>query len=776
MKQLHYTIIFVLITWVSHAQSFKLSHPETGIKLVSENANEILVQVDVSEFNTDKQQTPAGQFLKLTIPGFTYSGKFGQPQLPTIYKLIEIPQEASIKVDVVSADVEFIDFITSGITEKVYPNQAPVSKSVLPKDLKFQYEATAYNQNQYSNNGLAEVELLGESRGTRLGRLKICPFEYNPVTNRMKVYKQIKVKVQFVGADIDKTEEVKKVYGSDFFNTPAFNTLQSNHQKTNGVRSLTGPDRFVIVSDPAFKAALQPFVKWKTKKGFKVIEAYTDDPAVGKTTTTIKNYLKGLYTSANATNPAPVFLLLVGDVANIPAFSGKTDTHYTDLYYGEYTGDYLPELFYGRFSATTAAQVTAMVDKTLMYEQYLMPDPSYLKSALLVSGVDASFATKHGNGQINYISSTYVNAAHDFTPTIYLYPASGNNASNIISKVNAGVSLYNYTAHGLETGFGDPSFSVTTVNSMTNAKKYGLLIGNCCLTNKFDYGTCFGEALLRKSNGGAIGYIGASNTSTWDEDYWWAVGSGTVTTNPTYQQTGLGAYDLLFHDHNEPDTKWKITNGQVVNAGNLAVVAAGSSDANRYWEIYHLMGDPSLMSYMSVPKKMTVTHNATGAVGTTSLTVKAEQYAYAAVSLNGVLLDAKHIDASGSVTLNFPAINTASVVDVVVTKQFKEPYVGTYTVGGTSGIAQQEADNSLFVVSPVESKTLKYMIYLSNENTVDVQVFSIDGKLVKNERLQLNKGRNDLSMDLNSCESGVYFVKVTGKAISSHSRIFVSEL
>ncbi|EKD84080.1 MAG: hypothetical protein ACD_39C00259G0002 [uncultured bacterium] len=33
-------------------------------------------------------------------------------------------------------------------------------------------------------------------------------------------------------------------------------------------------------------------------------------------------------------------------------------------------------------------------------------------------------------------------------------------------------------------------------------------------------------------------------------------------------------------------------------AGNLAVEASSSSRKQYYWEVYHLMGDPSLKTYM----------------------------------------------------------------------------------------------------------------------------------------------------------------------------------
>ena len=144
---------------------------------------------------------------------------------------------------------------------------------------------------------------------------------------------------------------------------------------------------------------------------------------------------------------------------------------------------------------------------------------------MLISGVDASYAPTYGNGQINYGTSYYFNNNNGITSNTFLYPASGSSGSQILSIASQGVAFINYTAHGWESGWADPEFDVNDVNNMSNSNKYPTMVGNCCLTNAFDSGECFGEALLRKSNAGAIGYIGGSDVTYLKEDYWWGVGS-----------------------------------------------------------------------------------------------------------------------------------------------------------------------------------------------------------------------------------------------------------
>ncbi|MDG2264273.1 MAG: C25 family cysteine peptidase, partial [Flavobacteriales bacterium] len=361
----------------------------------------------------------------------------------------------------------------------------------------------------------------------------------------------------------------------------------------------TYPVKYVIVADPDFESALQPLVEWKTRKGFIVVEAYTNDPAVGSTTSSIHAYLKDMYDNATIADPAPTYLLIVGDDAQVPSFDNGN--HLADMYYCEFDGggDFYPELYYGRFSGVDIEDIEIQVAKTLVYEQYTFPNPSFLDEVVLVAGVDASMAPTYGNGQINYGTDNYFNATHGLTIYNYLYGSGTPITSDmpaasaaIISDVSNGVGVANYTAHCGSSGWSDPSFSTADVPGLQNDNEFGLLIGNCCQSNKFDEPICFGEALLRANNKGAVGYIGGSNNTYWNEDYWWGVGStSNITADPTYSGTGLGIYDCLMHENGEQQDDWFITQGQILHSGNLAVTQAGGSEQYS-WEIYHLMGDP----------------------------------------------------------------------------------------------------------------------------------------------------------------------------------------
>ena len=684
LQALFLAICFFLTSFSLYAENIKLNDGKTAIKVVENTYLKLQVENALADINFFEVKTDKGVFTEFNIEGYSYTQKIGFPKLPVNRRLIEIPMNSTAIVNVIDFKVNEYTLEELGISNIVLPTQPQVNKGE-EGETEIVINERAYQENSFTPTNLVTVDVLGIMRGIRIARLNIAPIQYNPVTNTVRIYEEVNVEVLFEGADVISTINMKKSTSNIFFNGMRHQIL--NYKTLESKELITdSPVKYVIVSDPMFETQLQPFIEWKTKKGFKIIEAYTNDPNVGTTTTSIKAYLYGLYQEGTPDDPPPAFVLFVGDVQQIPAFNGTTGGHVTDLYYCEYTGDMLPELYYGRFSAQNTGQLQPQIDKTLEYEQYLMPDPSYLDEVVLVSGMDGSFAQDWGNGQINYGTENYFNAAHGITAHVYLYPESGSNAANIIQHVSDGVSFGNYTAHCSSSGWADPSFTTSNVPGLQNANKYGLLVGNCCQSSAFDVNACFAEALLRAENKGALGYIGGSNNTQWDPDYYWGVGVGPISENPpSYEETTMGAYDGTFHDHGEPIEDWYITQDQMIFIGNLAVAEGAPSSGNYYWEIYNLMGDPSLMIYFSEPPELTITYPGAMMLNSETFTVTTEPYAYVGISREGVLHGAGIADETGIAIVSLDPISDPGEVDIVVTKQNRQPHIGTVVVTAPDG-------------------------------------------------------------------------------------------
>ena len=554
---------------------------------------EVNVKLANIELLSNNKSSRLSNYIELSSSGLMKIFDAGKPNIPVFSKLIECPLDASVSFKILGYDEEIIDLSAKGFNEKIIPAQPSISKSEVPN--KFYIDTIAYSEDKYYNADIIAFEDAGILRSVRIGRVEIRPIQYNPIQNKLRILNNLKIQIVFSGSNHSKTEEMKIKYSNSAYDNLIGNFVPNlvRQQQSRFVKTT-----YVIVSDRKFQSTLIPFIAHKQQLGYNVIVGYTDEPNVGRTTASIKNYLKSLYDSPPSGYAPPLYVLLVGDVAEIPSF--QMPWHVSDLYYFDYTGDNLPDVFYGRFSASNINQLLPQIEKTIEYENKTMLDTSYLQNAVLVAGFDNSKEI-YTNGQVNYATNQYFNSSNQITAYTYLQPEppNANYSADIKSKINAGVGYVNYTAHCLSSGWANPSFERSDIANLTNEHKYGLWVNNCCNSNRFEILECFGEAAMRASNKGAVGYIGASNSTRWDEDFWWSVGFKTVSLNPPYNANNLGAYDKMFHTNGESPDVWCNTQGQLLVGGNLAVQQSTSYFKLDYWEMYHLMGDPSLAIHIA---------------------------------------------------------------------------------------------------------------------------------------------------------------------------------
>ena len=591
-------LLFALVSIQSvhsqNEQQIKLGAASSSLKVsASEDRNVLSISTSISLLNVRKVRTKGGEFIELGSQDLVKIFGKGQPNIPVYSKVIEVPLEAVIDFEIIGFEQEIVELKEHNINKKIIPAQPSLSKSDDPEKIPFYYDEKLYQKDAYLDTQIVEIENLGIMRSARIARIQIKPIQYNPVQNKLRILNNLTIRINFIEANHLKTKEMKQKYSSRIYESLLSNFVLNIIDR---FKLLKTSATYVIVSDPDFESTMQPFIQWKQSLGYDVIEAYTDQTSVGNTTTSIKNYLEDLYNNPPPGLDPPEYILFVGDIDQIPSFNGTQGSHITDFYYCEYTGDMLPDVFYGRFSANNVTELEPQIEKTLKYGKYLKPYPSYIYRATLVAGADASHATTYGNGQINYGENMYFNSSQDISANTYLQPEpyTADYSTDIISDINNGVGFANYTAHCSADGWSNPSFSTSDIGSLTNLNKYGLWVGNCCKSNKFNVYECFGEAALRAEDKGAIGYIGGTNSTYWDEDFWWAVGFKSISSNPAYDANHLGCFDKLFHTHSESSDQWCTTQGQLLWGGNLAVDESTSSLKTYYWEIYQLMGDPSL--------------------------------------------------------------------------------------------------------------------------------------------------------------------------------------
>jgi subtilisin-like proprotein convertase family protein len=659
-----------------------LGGEEPQLTLLSESKAGLTYRIEVGKLEALTVSTKGGEFTQLFIPGFHHSQTEGAPQLPQMNRLIAVPYGADVRLEITGEVVRTIKLADHGLVHPVLPHQPSLSKSQRVEDVPFVYDEAAYRQVRVAAP-LASVHDQGRLRAVDFARLEIAPVRYLPATGELEIVESLQVTVHHAG-DWSRNEQLLAATYSPFFDV-VYARIDGTSLFRGRGDLVRNPVKLVIVTPPQFAATLGEFTAWKIERGFEVITGIIGSPEVGTTTASIQSYLHGLYNAATPDDPAPSFVVFVGDVAECPTWTISSNV--TDRPYCDVDNDNIPDMYYGRLSATNTSMLQAILDKTMMYDTFSMPDPSYLENVTLIAGHDSYWAPTHANGTIRYGEDYYFNAAHNIHANAYYHPQSSGQSAQIINDCNTGIGFINYTAHGSTTSWSSPSMTQANINAMTNDGKYFLAIGNCCQTSMYSVAECFGETFLRAPNKGAIGYIGGSHNTYWHEDVYWSVGvlpQSQIRDGMTYEETGLGAYDGLFHtmpnEVDDPST-WYVTNYAIIMCGNLAVQESGSSLTNYYWNIYNLLGDPSLSTYLGLAQTNPMSYPQTVFVGVPTLTVHAVHGTYIGLTQEGVLVGSGLVDASGQVAIAFNQVLTPGVpLKMVAMAQNRIPVIAELNV------------------------------------------------------------------------------------------------
>ena len=556
----------------------------------------------------------------------------------------------------------------------------PLRKDQKPEDVPFAYNEKAYNVKGFVERPIAQVQIQGTMRGIQIGALTVNPVQYDAATNSIRVYNDIEVEVRYSQYDKSASyNEFARTFSPYFAGvySQMFNWRDDVYDEHPDLWQ--NPVYMLIIADRMFEECIQEWLAWKTTKGFFLSVNYTDE--IGTSAAAIRAFIQEEYEKG-----APTFLMIMGDKNQVAASATGSETHcVTDLQYSSVDGDQFPDMYHSRFPAETVAQMTAMLNKALEYEMYTMPDPSYLNNVLLIAGEDSGWGVTVGRPTIWYATNYYYNEDHGYA-NVYEY--SHGVYTGCYSHLNTGVGFANYTAHGSNTSWAGPSFTVSDVNNLTNEHKYFLAMGNCCEAADWGInGTCFGEAMVRAENKAAYAYIGSCPSTYWLNDYYFGVG-GTARhdgTMPSYEETTMGFYDAMWTD----DAYNTVTSMMFI--GNLAANAAQALGYELHcstlydWQAYHTLGDGSVLPFRIQPTENTISHMPPLPIGMDFFTVSANPGSYVGISKDGVLYGAGMIGESGTADIPIQPITSGGEVTVCVTHPQYVPYTSVIPAAALDG-------------------------------------------------------------------------------------------
>ncbi|MBZ0271304.1 hypothetical protein K8I61_04660 [bacterium] len=548
-------------------------------------------------------------YATLTLDGSGVDGKPGAPALPVVRRLIAVPEGADV---VVTAHFTERTMDVSALTGRA--RLAPAFRSVekLPSTSPgdgFVIDTRAFAHDGYRFREAATARVVGHLRGTRLTLIEARPIDYNPARGTLLVREDMRIDVAFPGADIAATHERRARYFDPRSGAILHGLLPPGGEDETvhpwEWRGAVTRASYLVIGDPllASEESFAEFAAWKEQKGYDVVFLTTGE--AGGEPEAIRETIRDAYETWDA---PPAYVLLLGDVGQIPAFVGTDlSAPASDSMYALMDEDVFPDLAIGRFPARDAVQLANIVRKSLAHDRDVAPLASPLTAVFLAS-LDRAEITE---GTHDYIIEHFTEPAGYRNERVY--HARGATPNDVTDAVNEGPELLVYSGHGAENKWTDgPPYGINQIDKLENSA-YPAVFSFACVTGAYDVELALSEAWVVAEAGGHAAWASSVN-SFWDEDdilekaMFEAFLGGKAPIALTWI-SGMTDYAKL--------ALWQYLGGE--------------GFATRYIEMYNLMGDPEQTLASRPPVAAQVTFS--GAVADGALTVRLDAGRFAQVGI-----------------------------------------------------------------------------------------------------------------------------------------------
>lgn len=682
----------------SIAQNYNF-RPQTAspFSLQSSGNSQIDMQYQMQGFALEAEQVKGESMQRLVLTGSpNIPGPAGMPDLPLINKNIALPQGATPTLSISIKDSLVLHNI----------NIAPNIRIPLDTEVDFPIEkGAAYQSDSWYPQKLQHIETT-EIRGLRVARLQFCPFQYNPVSKTLKVYKNIELKLHW--------QDNKASYIEERFRSPYWDVLLQdyianykdipsidyNHRRYNS--KTDGCEYLIVIPDkPIYHQWADSLKTFRNEQGIHT-RVLTTTEAGGNTIAGLNSFFEQVY---NTWSPVPAAVLLMADYAQDDSgITAKSWSHpnegiyISDNYYADVTGNHLPDFVFARMTANNAKELETMVTKCIHYEKNPPREAAFYNKPITALGwqterwfqlcsetVGGYMRHKQGKQPVRINAVYKGNPASDpwstasntgsvlnaFGPAGLNYiPATpselggwtGGTANDVTEALNQGAFMLMHRDHGNYVGWGEPGFGSSNVRQLHNADKLSHIFSINCLTGQFDIAPAsFAELMHRHDKGGALSLTAATQVSysfVNDALVWGMFDNMWPDFLPDYGNSNVAERDFL--------PAFGLASGKYYLSTNNW---ASSYYKTITYRLFHHHGDAFNTVYYNMPQQNNILHDTYITTNTSSIQVEAEKGSLVGLSHNGTLLAAARIPDSGHATLNFPAQTVGTKLKIVITKQ-----------------------------------------------------------------------------------------------------------
>lgn len=682
----------------SSAQSyvFEENAQDNGFQIQSSSKDAIKISHKIHSFELFDVDIQGENMKQLKFGLSMLPSAEGMPDLGSSARYVLIPNGAQAKVHITQQE------------KVVYENIEIAPAAAIPFDTEESKPAKkgiSYQKNAFYPAQIAQAETT-EIRGMTFAIVNVNPFQYNPVTKELVVYKNLEVEVEIIGGNgMYGEDRFRSKYWDQILDDIVFNAEalpKVDYSKMNKSTKEEGCEYLVLVpNNEEFLPWADSIKLFRTEQGI-TTKVVTLDQIGGNDLEGLKDYFNTIY---ETWDPVPSGVLLMADYgSNDNTITSKSYPHpysgtfITDNYYADYTGNDLPDFVFARMTGRNYAEMETMVTKFLKYERTPPTDADFYNKPITALGWQTErwfqICSETVGGYMREIlgkDPVRINAVYGGNPnndpwstatntsqvTSYFGPDglgyltatpgemggwSGGSATDVVNAINDGAFILQHRDHGMESGWGEPSFTSSYVDQLDNVDKIGHIFSINCLTGRFDMtGECFTEKIHRYTNGGALSLTAASQVSYSfvNDAYVWGVFDNMWPDfMPDYGGTEVEEREFRPAFGNAAGKYFLSYTNWPYNANNKVIT----------YRLFHHHGDAFNIIYTEVPMDMEINYSEVLISGPDYIDIQAEEGAMVAFSVDGELIgvdEATGVSAPVSINTQVPG----TMIKVVVTKQ-----------------------------------------------------------------------------------------------------------
>ncbi len=685
-------ILVILLPYQVNSQtiSYTDSWHDAGISLAGATSTGVEINYSTKQFQMDDIDINGTIMKKIVLPNVFLPNNEGAPDLPGISRYIAVPQGAEVSFSITASRTETYSNVDVSPAPRI-----PLDTDTGP--LKYKTNTNIYNNNAFYPENPVLLSGSMKVRGVDARILGITPFQYNPVTKELIVYRDLNVKVSFSGGTGQFGENRLRnrwwdpILKNLFLNSESLPAVTYKHESD----SRTSDYEYLIISpdNPVYLAWADSIKNWRTLQGIRT-GVVTLTEIGGNNTAMIENYIDNAY---NTWDIPPVAVLFLGDYSTGAATGNGIITPVWDNYcvsdnlYADVDEDELPDLTVARLTAENETHLEILVHKFMNYERQPPVNPGYYQNPVSAGGWQSDrwfilcadvcygfwenglnktpkreFAGTSGppsywstNPNTNMVVNYFGPNGLGYIPQVPSHLTDwGGNATRINSDINAGASIIIHRDHGAENGWSSPSYTISNLSGLNNDDLTFFFSINC-LTGKYNNPSeSFCEALTRYPHR-ALAALGASEVSYSfvNDAYVWGMWDFMWPDfDPGY---GVSGPDLIY-------PAFASSYGKYYLAASSWPYNPG--DKNTVYYLFHLFGDAFTTVYTDMPQNLNVVHNPVMVTGVPAFDVSADANSLISLTLNGEIVGVA--EGTGStVSIDVPVITPGNTVMLTVTKQ-----------------------------------------------------------------------------------------------------------